>query len=67
MVVAALLVRGQVWDRTGVRKTSVVSINSWPSLGRCRQGGRDGLCPALLERTPLGDTDPLLAVSTQGS
>lgn len=57
-MVAAWLVREQVWGRRGMRRTSVVYINSWPSLGGYRQGGRDGLCPALLERTPPGTLTP---------
>lgn len=33
MVMVAWLVQGQVWGRTGMRRTVVVSINSWSSLG----------------------------------
>ena len=66
MVVAAELVWGEVWGRTGLRRTLVVSTNSWPSLGRRREGRRGGLCPALLERTPAGTLTPLLLSLLRG-
>lgn len=48
---------GWHWDRAGAGRTprtpSVVSVSSGPSVGGC-QGGRDGLCPALLGRLPPG-------------
>lgn len=66
MVMAAWLVQGHVWGRTGARRASVVSINSWPSFGGCRLDGRDGVCPALLERIPLGTLTPLLLSPLRG-